>query len=228
MNWAKSYLAKETNLAGRRGSLARDAARAPMSSSASPPATSSREEMVRSMAPDPIVFALAVPEPEIAPAAARAAGAQGRRHRPLRLPEHDGHLARLPRRLPRPARLARPQHPPAHADLRRPGAGRHGPAGRAARRLHRAPHLRFPGRPGDRRGGRPRRARGRRGRARYRAGAGQRADAPLRLRGTLAPARSRPPAASTRRSARRRSTCGGATAACSRSAPRSRSAITTS
>ena len=33
-------------------------------------------EMVRSMAPDPIVFALAVPEPEIAPVLAREAGAR--------------------------------------------------------------------------------------------------------------------------------------------------------
>ena len=64
---------------------------------------------------------------------------QSRRHRPLRLPEHDGHLARLPGCLPRPARFPGPQYPPAHPALRRAGAGRHGARLRAARRPDRAP-----------------------------------------------------------------------------------------
>ena len=84
----------------------RDAARAPMSSSGSRRGNIVTDEMVRSMAPDPIVFALAVPEPEIDPAAAPRRRRQGDRHRPLRLPEHDGRLARLPGRLPRAARFA--------------------------------------------------------------------------------------------------------------------------
>ena len=181
------------------------------------------------MAPDPIVFALAVPEPEIEPAAARAAGAQVVATGRSDYPEHDGHLARLPGRLPRAARLPRPQHPPAHAALRRPGAGRHGPAGRAARRPHRA-------RASSISGSRPAIAAavvraaieaGEAGRD-HRAGSGRRAHPPLRLRGPPAPAANRPPAASTRRSARRRSSCAGATAACSKSTARSRSAITTS
>ena len=75
MNWAKAYLAKETNLAGRRGSLSEVLADADAFIGLSTGGIVS-EEMVRSMAPDPIVFALAVPEPEISPAAARAAGAK--------------------------------------------------------------------------------------------------------------------------------------------------------
>jgi malate dehydrogenase (oxaloacetate-decarboxylating) len=75
MNWAKAYLAKETNLAGRRGSLAQMLDGADVFIGLSTGGIVS-EEMVRSMAKDPIVLALAVPEPEISPAAARAAGAK--------------------------------------------------------------------------------------------------------------------------------------------------------
>jgi malate dehydrogenase (oxaloacetate-decarboxylating) len=75
MNWAKAYLAKETNLTGRCGSLAQILASADVFIGLSTGGIVS-EEMIRSMAPDPIVFALAVPEPEISPAAARAAGAK--------------------------------------------------------------------------------------------------------------------------------------------------------
>jgi malate dehydrogenase (oxaloacetate-decarboxylating) len=75
MNWAKAYLTKETNLAGRRGSLTEMLTDADVFIGLSTGGIVS-EEMVRSMAPDPIVFALAVPEPEISPAAARAAGAK--------------------------------------------------------------------------------------------------------------------------------------------------------
>ena len=75
MNWAKAYLAKETNLEGRRGSLAEMLADADVFVGLSTGGIVS-EEMVRSMAANPIVFALAVPDPEISPAAARAAGAK--------------------------------------------------------------------------------------------------------------------------------------------------------
>jgi malate dehydrogenase (oxaloacetate-decarboxylating) len=75
MNWAKAYLAKETNLGGRRGSLAEMLVDADVFIGLSTGGIVS-EEMVRAMAADPIVFALAVPEPEISPAAARAAGAK--------------------------------------------------------------------------------------------------------------------------------------------------------
>ena len=186
------------------------------------------EEMVRSMAPDPIVFALAVPEPEISPAAARAAGAKvvatGRSDFPNTMDVSlvfpgvfRGLLDSRARNIRLRTLLYAAQ---ALADDH--------PAGRAPRRLHRAPHLRFPGRPGDRGGGRARRAEAGEAGRDDRAGAGQRAHPPLRLRGAVAAARNRPPAASTRPSARRRSTCGCATAACWRSAPRSRSATTTS
>ncbi len=75
MNWAKSYVAKETNLEGRHGSLAEMMRGADVFIGLSTGAVVT-EEMIRSMAPDPIVFALAVPEPEISPADARAAGAR--------------------------------------------------------------------------------------------------------------------------------------------------------
>ncbi len=75
MNWAKAYLAKETNLEGRRGSLSEMLEDADVFIGLSTGGIVS-EEMVRAMARDPIVFALAVPEPEISPAAARAAGAR--------------------------------------------------------------------------------------------------------------------------------------------------------
>jgi malate dehydrogenase (oxaloacetate-decarboxylating) len=75
MNWAKAYLAKETNLAGRSGSLAQMLEGADVFIGLSTGGIVG-EEMVRSMAPDAIVFALAVPDPEISPAAARAAGAK--------------------------------------------------------------------------------------------------------------------------------------------------------
>ncbi len=75
MNWAKAYVAKETNLDQRTGSLAtmlKDAD-AFIGLSTGDIVT---EEMVREMAPNPIVFALAVPHPEIQPEAARAGGAR--------------------------------------------------------------------------------------------------------------------------------------------------------
>ena len=75
MNWAKAYLAKETNLEARRGTLAEMMAGADVFVGLSTGGIVD-EAMVRSMAPDPIVFALAVPEPEINPALARGAGAR--------------------------------------------------------------------------------------------------------------------------------------------------------
>ena len=75
MNWAKAYLAKETNLEGRHGSLAEMLRDADVFIGLST-GNIVTEEMVRAMAPDAIVFALAVPDPEISPAAAKAAGAR--------------------------------------------------------------------------------------------------------------------------------------------------------
>ncbi|MBA3337516.1 MAG: NADP-dependent malic enzyme [Chloroflexia bacterium] len=75
MNWAKAYVAKETNAESRRGSLASmlEGADVVVGLSTGEIIT---EAMVASMAPDPIVFALAIPVPEISPAAAHAAGAR--------------------------------------------------------------------------------------------------------------------------------------------------------
>lgn len=75
MNWAKSYVAKETNLQQRSGSLADMLAGADVFVGLST-GDIVTEEMIRAMAKDPIVFALAVPTPEIQPDAARAAGAR--------------------------------------------------------------------------------------------------------------------------------------------------------
>ena len=74
MNWAKSYVAKETNLEGRQGSLAEMLKGADVFIGLST-GDIVTEAMVREMAPDPIVFALAVPNPEIRPELARLAGA---------------------------------------------------------------------------------------------------------------------------------------------------------
>jgi malate dehydrogenase (oxaloacetate-decarboxylating) len=75
MNWAKAYLAKETNQRDRRGGLKEMLQDADVFIGLSTGGIVT-EEMIRGMARDPIVFALAVPEPEISPAEARAAGAR--------------------------------------------------------------------------------------------------------------------------------------------------------
>jgi malate dehydrogenase (oxaloacetate-decarboxylating) len=75
MNWAKAYLAKETNQQDRRGGLTEMLQDADVFIGLST-GNIVTEDMIRGMARDPIVFALAVPEPEISPAEARAAGAR--------------------------------------------------------------------------------------------------------------------------------------------------------
>jgi malate dehydrogenase (oxaloacetate-decarboxylating) len=75
MNWAKAYVARETNPDARKGSLAQMLEGADVFVGLSSGDIVS-EAMVRTMAPDPIVFALAVPNPEIDPDAARAGGAR--------------------------------------------------------------------------------------------------------------------------------------------------------
>jgi len=74
MNWAKSYVAKETNKEHRKGGLGDMLKGADVFIGLSSSDIVSTE-MVREMARDPIVFALAVPSPEIQPAAAKAGGA---------------------------------------------------------------------------------------------------------------------------------------------------------
>jgi malate dehydrogenase (oxaloacetate-decarboxylating) len=73
--WAKSYVAKETNLNRRQGGLDEMLRGADVFIGLST-GNIVTPEMVRAMAPDPIIFALAVPEPEIAPVLAREAGAR--------------------------------------------------------------------------------------------------------------------------------------------------------
>jgi len=75
MNWAKAYVAKETNLEQRSGSLREMLVGADVFIGLST-GDIVDEDMIRSMAPDPIVLPLAVPHPEILPEAARAGGAR--------------------------------------------------------------------------------------------------------------------------------------------------------
>ena len=75
MNWAKSYVAKETNRERRQGSLEEMLRGADVFIGLSTGHIVT-PDMVRTMAKDPIIFALAVPEPEIAPVEAREAGAK--------------------------------------------------------------------------------------------------------------------------------------------------------
>lgn len=74
MNWLKRYLAKRTNPQRRDGSLADMLQGADVFIGFSGGGTLT-EEMVRSMAPDPIIFAFSVPDPEILPPVAEKAGA---------------------------------------------------------------------------------------------------------------------------------------------------------
>ncbi|MCA9861324.1 MAG: NADP-dependent malic enzyme, partial [Thermomicrobiales bacterium] len=75
MNWAKSYIAKETNFDNRRGSLRAMMRGADVFIGLSTGGIVT-EEMIASMNDNPIVFGLAIPDPEIDPALAKAAGAR--------------------------------------------------------------------------------------------------------------------------------------------------------
>ena len=74
MNWAKAYVAKETNRDERRGSLAQMLKNADVFIGL---ATGDivTDDMVRTMADKPILMPMAVPNPEIMPEVARAGGA---------------------------------------------------------------------------------------------------------------------------------------------------------
>ena len=75
MNWAKAYLAKETNNKNRRGPLAEIIKGADVFIGVSTGSIVT-PEMIASMAPDPIVMPLAIPTPEIEPQLAKEAGAR--------------------------------------------------------------------------------------------------------------------------------------------------------
>ena len=74
MNWIKSEMAEVTNPEGLKGSLADAMKGADVFIGVSAP-NSVTQDMVRSMAKDPIIFACANPTPEIFPDDAKAAGA---------------------------------------------------------------------------------------------------------------------------------------------------------
>ena len=75
MNWAKAYVAKETNHDERKGSLAQMMKNADVFIGLSS-GDIVTDDMIRSMANDPIVLAMAIPTPEIDPELARAGGAR--------------------------------------------------------------------------------------------------------------------------------------------------------
>jgi len=75
MNWVKSEIARQTNPENLTGSLS-DALKGADVLIGLSAANAVSPEMVASMAPDAIVFALAVPTPEILPADAKQAGAR--------------------------------------------------------------------------------------------------------------------------------------------------------
>ena len=103
------------------------------------------QEMVKSMAAKPIIFAMANPDPEITAEEARGARRCHHGDRALGLSEPDQQRARLPLHLPRRARRA--CHHDQHGDEDRGGerAGRTRARGRARRsggRLRRAAEIR--------------------------------------------------------------------------------------
>lgn len=75
MNWIKTEMAEVTNPCGLRGSLSEAMRGADVFIGVSAPGCVS-QDMVRSMAKDPILFACANPTPEIFPDEAKAAGAR--------------------------------------------------------------------------------------------------------------------------------------------------------
>ncbi len=75
LNWIKEEMAEVTNLAHRAGTIADMLVGADVFIGVSAPGTVTTE-MVRTMAPDPIIFACANPNPEIYPEDAKAGGAR--------------------------------------------------------------------------------------------------------------------------------------------------------
>lgn len=75
MNWAKAYVAKETNPEQRTGSLPQLLKNADVFIGLSS-GDIVTDDMIRTMASDPIVLAMAIPTPEISPEMARAGGAR--------------------------------------------------------------------------------------------------------------------------------------------------------
>ncbi len=98
------------------------------------------DAMIRSMAPNPIIFAMANPDPEITPGGGRENPL--RRHhgdRPLGLSQPGQQRSRLPLYLPRRARCPRHHHQRRHEGRRGRSARSTCPPGRARRRRRRLP-----------------------------------------------------------------------------------------
>ena len=147
LNEAKRQLAMRTNPAGVTGELHDALMGADVFVGVSGPNVLPAE-WIKDMAANPVVFALANPDPEVdVDAAQHLAAVLG--HRTQRLPEPDQQRARLPGRVPWPARRPGPRGDDLDAAFGGQGARRLR-VGRAAERdLHRAVGLR----PGRTRGG---------------------------------------------------------------------------
>jgi malate dehydrogenase (oxaloacetate-decarboxylating)(NADP+) len=97
-----------------------------------------KPEMVRKMADNPIILALANPDPEIRPRTRwRCARMHHRWHRPQRLPQSGQQCARLPLHLPGRARCLRPADQRGDEAGSGAGAGRTGPRRCARQRTDR-------------------------------------------------------------------------------------------
>ena len=144
LNVAKLWFAEHTNPERREGTLAEVLPGADVFIGVSGPGLITASDL-RQMAPDPIVFAMANPDPGDPPRGGRRPG-RGDRHRPQRLPEPDQQRARLPRHLPGRPRRGRHLDHRGHEAGRRPRHRRGGRRRRAAR-LHRPVGVRHAGRP---------------------------------------------------------------------------------
>ena len=118
LNEVKADLAARTNPRGLTGGAAEALAGADVFLGVS--AGTIPEELIASMAPEAIVFALSNPDPEIHPDVARQVRGD-RGDGPQRLPEPDQQCARLPRRVQGCARCRCPPHHRGHEARRRRG-----------------------------------------------------------------------------------------------------------
>jgi len=110
MNKVKAELAQRTNPTGLSGGMVEALEKADVFIGVS--AGVVPEELIATMAPEGIVFALSNPDPEIHPdVAAKHAAVVA--NRPQRLPEPDQQRARVPRGVPRRAGRRGPQDHPA-------------------------------------------------------------------------------------------------------------------
>ncbi len=148
MHWAKWELAKKTNPHRVRGDLATVIRGADLFIGFSVGDVVT-PEMVRSMAPRPIIFAFAGPVPEIEPAAARAAGAAVVATAQSQYPNQMDIASVFPGLFSRAPRCPRARRQRSDASRRRGCARGPGPARHAHARVHHSEGARLSRRTGD-------------------------------------------------------------------------------